>query len=57
MLWEITINLSGENHVYYRHGTRPEALNYARRKLMIDSGISYARTIGLDYEIREVSNV
>jgi hypothetical protein len=53
--WKITINLSGENHVYYRAGaTANIALNYARGQMMKDCGISYARTRELNHEIIEV---
>jgi hypothetical protein len=53
--WKITINLSGENHVYHRTGkTDSIALHYARGAIMKECGISFARARGLNHEIEEI---
>ena len=51
LTWKITINLSGENHVYYRKASVEDALYYARRQMVKDCGISLARVRSLHYEI------
>jgi hypothetical protein len=52
--WKVIINLSGENHTFYRRDTANNALLAARRALMKSNGITYARVAHLNYEITEV---
>lgn len=54
--WKVTINLSGENHIYYRVATVDMALHYARRAMVKDCGISFARARDLHYEIEEAKD-
>lgn len=53
--WQITFNLSGENHVYHRPAvSEAQALNLAQRAMAKDMEISLAKVRSLNYEIVEV---